>query len=126
MTVSVAILGCGVLVVLAVYKVFLYPVFLSSLAKIPAANFSARFSPLWINYIRWANLENNTLYQLHQRLGPIVRLGPNELSVDCYEGGLKTICKCKSQDPGAFSNQIQTQVGSPRPSSTKTGSQIMG
>jgi unspecific monooxygenase len=89
---SITLLSFGVLGLLALYKFFIYPAFLSPLARIPAANFSARFSSFWSNYIRWANIENNALYELHRRLGPIVRLGPNELSVDCYEGGLKTIC----------------------------------
>lgn len=31
------------------------------------------------------------MYELHKRRGPILRIGPNELSVNCYEGGLRTI-----------------------------------
>ncbi|KAJ4305231.1 hypothetical protein N0V90_000762 [Kalmusia sp. IMI 367209] len=91
MAVSITLVGGAIVVLFSIYKYLLYPALLSPLAKIPAANFSTRFSSLWINYISWKNLENNTLYQLHQRLGRIVRLGPNELSVDCYKGGLKTI-----------------------------------
>jgi hypothetical protein len=93
MALNIPLLGCAVVTLLAFYKFFIYPAFISPLSKIPAANFSAHFSSIWSNYIRWANLENNTLYELHLKLGPIVRLGPNELSVNTYEGGLKTICE---------------------------------
>ncbi|KAK3317237.1 cytochrome P450 [Cercophora scortea] len=73
------------------YKFIIYPALLSPLAKIPAARWHARFSPLYSYYIRWANIENRTVHDLHRRYGPVVRLGPAELSINCYEGGLKTI-----------------------------------
>lgn len=73
------------------YRLLIYPAILSPLSKIPAANFSARFSPLWINYIRFTHQENKTTYDLHMKLGPILRLGPNELSVNCYEKGVNAI-----------------------------------
>ncbi|KAF2162134.1 hypothetical protein M409DRAFT_69345 [Zasmidium cellare ATCC 36951] len=73
------------------YQYILLPLFLSPLSKIPAANPLSPITNLWILYIRWRNIENQTLLRLHQKLGPIVRLAPNELSVNCYEGGLKTI-----------------------------------
>ncbi|KAK4505818.1 hypothetical protein PRZ48_003783 [Zasmidium cellare] len=80
-----------VLPLLALYHYLLYPLLFSPLCKIPAANPFASISSLWILYIRWLNIENQTLLRLHEKLGPIVRLAPNELSVNCYEGGLKTI-----------------------------------
>lgn len=78
-------------VYLLVHKYFIYPAFLSPLAKIPAANLTTRFSSLWLHYIRYTNQENKTTYELHKRKGPIIRIAPNELSVNCYEGGLRTI-----------------------------------
>lgn len=78
-------------VLATLYSYVVYPAFVSPLAKIPAANFSARFSSLWLKYIRYRNIENRTVYALHQKHGPIVRLGPKELSINCYEGGLKTV-----------------------------------
>lgn len=78
-------------VLVAVYKIFIQQIFLSSLSKIPAAHPTSHFSPLWIYYIRWSNIENKTLYELHKKKGPILRLAPNELSVNSYEEGLKTI-----------------------------------
>ncbi|GME41795.1 Cytochrome P450 [Neofusicoccum parvum] len=74
-----------------IYRYIVYPAFLSPLAKIPAAHFSAHFSSLWLKYIRYHNIENRTVQALHEKHGPIVRLGPNELSINCYDEGLKTV-----------------------------------
>ncbi|EMT72228.1 cytochrome P450 [Fusarium oxysporum II5] len=73
------------------FKFVIYPSLLSPLAKIPAARWHARFSPLFSWYIKYYKLENITVFTLHQKYGPIVRLGPKELSINCYEGGLKTV-----------------------------------
>ena len=35
--------------------------------------------------------ENRFLYRSHKKLGPIIRIGPKEVSVNCVDGGLKTI-----------------------------------
>lgn len=88
LTISVLV---GAAVLAALYRYVLYPAFFSPLAKIPAANFSARFSNLWLRYIRYIEMENRTVYALHVKHGPIVRLGPNELSINCVEEGIKTI-----------------------------------
>lgn len=77
--------------VLLLYPFVIHPAFLCPLAAIPAARWHARICPLWSLYIKWANIENRTLYQLHQELGPIILIGPAELSINCYEGGLKTV-----------------------------------
>ncbi|EOD44572.1 putative cytochrome p450 protein [Neofusicoccum parvum UCRNP2] len=74
-----------------IYRYIVYPAFLSPLAKIPAAHFSAHFSSLWLKYIRYHNIENRTVQALHEKYGPIVRLGPSELSINCYDEGLKTV-----------------------------------
>ncbi|GFG24483.1 hypothetical protein IFM61606_04394 [Aspergillus udagawae] len=34
---------------------------------------------------------NRTIQAAHERLGPIVRLGPSEISINCVEGGIKTV-----------------------------------
>lgn len=90
MTTSIYLFA-GTVVLLGLWHFIAVPAFLSPLAKIPAANPLAHVPNLWILYIRWRNTENQTILELHQKLGPIVRLAPNELSVNCYEGGLKTI-----------------------------------
>lgn len=34
---------------------------------------------------------NRTIQAAHERLGPIVRLGPSEISINCVEGGIKSV-----------------------------------
>lgn len=73
------------------YKLLIQPLFVSPLSKIPSAHPSAHISPFWIYYVRYNNTENQVLYELHKKKGPILRLAPNELSINCYEQGLKTV-----------------------------------
>ncbi|KAF2460675.1 putative cytochrome P450 monooxygenase [Lineolata rhizophorae] len=73
------------------YKYILYPAFLSPLAAIPNANPTSAISPLWILWTRFKQRENVTVHSAHKRLGPIVRLGPNEIGVNCVKGGLLTV-----------------------------------
>ncbi|KAK1637014.1 cytochrome P450 family protein [Colletotrichum phormii] len=72
------------------YTLILHPLFLSPLSKIPAPHWSCHISPLWILYTRKYNRQNHTLHEAHLKLGPVVRIGPNELSVDGYDA-LKTV-----------------------------------
>lgn len=88
---SIPFLSVIVSLSLFIYKFIVHPAFLSPLAKIPAANWHARISPLWLYWKRFTITENQTIIRLHREKGPIVRTAPNELSVNCYEGGLKTI-----------------------------------
>lgn len=78
-------------VALFVYKYLIYPSFLSPLSKIPAAHFTASWSPLWILWVRFSRVEVRTIHKAHHRHGPIVRLGPNEVSINCVDGGLRTV-----------------------------------
>ncbi|KAL8916588.1 MAG: hypothetical protein Q9172_006234 [Xanthocarpia lactea] len=78
-------------VALFVYRFLIYPPFVSPLSKIPAAHFTASWSPLWILWIRYTHVEVQTIHKAHLRLGPIVRLGPSEVSVNCVDGGLRTV-----------------------------------
>ncbi|KAJ4989463.1 cytochrome P450 [Stagonosporopsis vannaccii] len=59
--------------------------------KIPAAHPLAPFTSLWISWIRWRRIENATLKEAHDRLGPIVCLGPQEISVNCIKGGIRDV-----------------------------------
>lgn len=61
------------------------------LRKIPAAHPLAHVTSLWIASIRWRSIENATLKAAHDRLGPIVCLGPNEVSVNCVKGGIRDV-----------------------------------
>jgi cytochrome P450 len=59
--------------------------------KIPAAHPLAPFTSLWISWIRWRKIENATLKDAHERLGPVVCLGPEEISVNCVKGGIRDV-----------------------------------
>lgn len=85
--------GSITLVLLAylVYQYLLYPAFISPLSKVPAAHWSARISPAWILWIRYSFRANKTIHAGHQKYGNVIRLGPNELSVNCVDDGLRTI-----------------------------------
>lgn len=76
------------------YKYILYPAVLSPLSKIPQAHWSCSISPVWILWARYNSRENRTLFKVHQDHGPVVRIGPSELSVNgidevkiIYQGG---------------------------------------
>lgn len=79
------------LTILATYRYLVHPVLISPLRKIPPAHWSSPISPLWILYTRRRRNENATILALHQALGPLVRLGPSEVSVNCVDGGIRTI-----------------------------------
>lgn len=82
----------GVFVALvAVYQFLIYPFFLSPLSKIPNAHPTSAISPAWILWVRFTSRNNRTIQAAHERYGPIVRLAPNELSINCVDGGLRTI-----------------------------------
>ncbi|EFQ95282.1 hypothetical protein PTT_06732 [Pyrenophora teres f. teres 0-1] len=61
------------------------------LRKVPAAHPLAHFTSLWIHAVRWRGVENTTLKAAHDRLGPIVCLGPREISVNCVKGGIRDV-----------------------------------
>lgn len=76
------------------YTFVLYPFFLSPLRSIPRAHWSTPFpyiGSLWILHQRARSRNNTVTAEAHRLHGPLVRLGHNELSVNCYEGGIKTI-----------------------------------
>lgn len=80
-----------ILVALGFYQFILYPAFLSPLAKIPNAHPTAPYSAAWILWKRYRWKNNRTVHAAHQKYGPLVRLAPNELSVNCVDGGIRTI-----------------------------------
>ncbi|KZM24227.1 uncharacterized protein EKO05_0005747 [Ascochyta rabiei] len=59
--------------------------------KIPAAHLLAPLTSLWMSSVRWRRVENATLKEAHERLGPIVCLGPKEVSVNCVQGGIRDV-----------------------------------
>lgn len=80
-----------VLAGLAIYHLILYPAFLSPVSKIPSAHPTAAFSEAWILWIRYRKRNNRATLAAHQRYGPIVRMAPNELSINCVDGGIRTV-----------------------------------
>lgn len=88
---SILNISLGVAFVSIIYRYLIYPSFLSPLSKIPIAHFTSSWSPLWILWIRYTDEEVQTIHKAHLKYGPIVRLGPEEVSVNCVDGGLRTI-----------------------------------
>lgn len=64
---------------------------LSPLSQIPNAHPLAPWTEAWMLWLRYTENVNKTVYAAHAKLGPIVRLGPNELSINCIDDGVKTI-----------------------------------
>ncbi|EKV18879.1 Cytochrome P450 [Penicillium digitatum] len=65
-----------------VYHHFIYAYFLSPLSSIPNGHLTSPLSSRWINHKRSTGTEVLAIYDLHQKLGPTVRLGPKELGVN--------------------------------------------
>lgn len=81
----------GLLLCLIVYRFVIVPGFLSPLSKAPAAHWSAPYSRAWILWYRSREEETLVVHRAHERLGPTVRIAPNELSINSVDGGLRTI-----------------------------------
>lgn len=79
-----------ILVIGLIFQYFIYPYFFSPLSKIPNAHLTSPITSLWISHKRKTGNEIKTIYHLHQKYGPVVRLGPHELSVNSIDG-LRTI-----------------------------------
>lgn len=87
---SLTVIGICLLLLLLLYRYVLYPTFLSPLSKIPNAHFSSPILPLWIQSKRQNSTAVHTLLALHEKHGPVVRLGPNEISVNTADA-LRTV-----------------------------------
>ena len=81
--------GLAILCIWAIRQLLV--AYLSPLAAIPNAHFTAPFSNFWITRTRFRGEESRRRYEAHQRLGPIIRLGPTELGVNCINDGGKLI-----------------------------------
>ncbi|EWY95486.1 hypothetical protein FOYG_04519 [Fusarium oxysporum NRRL 32931] len=86
----ILVTALGLLPVLLIYRYIIYPVFFCALSRLPAPHWICHISPLWILAARKWRRENTSLYRAHQRFGPVIRIGPNEVSVDGLEG-MRTI-----------------------------------
>lgn len=73
------------------YKYILEPIFFSPLSRVPNIHWSAPISRLWILSKRSREQETPIVHAAHQRLGPVIRLAPNEISVNSVDGGIRTV-----------------------------------
>ncbi|KAK5958675.1 hypothetical protein OHC33_000518 [Knufia fluminis] len=76
------------------YHFLIYPFLISPLRHVPRAHWSVPVpyvGSCWILYQRYQSRNNAVTHEAHLKHGPIVRLGDNEISVNCYEGGIKSI-----------------------------------
>ncbi|KAF2425522.1 cytochrome P450 [Tothia fuscella] len=80
------ILCAATLLVYCVYRWLIYPTFISPLAKIPNAHPTCSIFPVWLWLQQRRGCENASIYRAHEIHGPIVRVGPNEVSVNSLEG----------------------------------------
>jgi hypothetical protein len=92
MPVPVLSMVAGVaIIVFALYNYVLYPAFLSPLSKLPNAHFTSSISPAWILWTRYTERNNVSTHNAHRKHGPIVRLAPSEISINCVDGGIRTV-----------------------------------
>jgi hypothetical protein len=87
---SIPVLAVAVLVSFALYKLIIYPAFISPLSEVPNAHWTAPFSPLWILWTRFRCRENRLVHAAHVKSGSVIRLAPNEISINDV-GGLRTV-----------------------------------
>jgi hypothetical protein len=76
---------------LALAILVLYRLYVSPLYQVPAIHPLASFTSLYMLWIRYKDRENDEVYLAHQRLGPVIRLGPKELSINCIDDGIRTV-----------------------------------
>ncbi|KAJ5669200.1 hypothetical protein N7462_010270 [Penicillium macrosclerotiorum] len=83
----------------------------SSLNDIPNAHFSVPYTRLWLLSLRWRNMEHRTRIHLHRRLGPVIRIGPHDVSVNCIDDGVRTIYSSKFDKDVTFYHELFDQTG---------------
>ncbi len=81
-----SIVGVAALLSVLVYKYIYYPRFASPLSKLPTAHPLCSITARWFSRRISQQKELTTLLAAHQKHGPVVRLGPREVSVVSLEG----------------------------------------
>lgn len=70
-----------------IYRYIIFPLHICPLAKIPAAHWSAPLSAKWFqSFCSNGRTGLRAILAAHKRLGPIVRLSPDEISVASLDG----------------------------------------
>ncbi|MCJ1397781.1 hypothetical protein MMC11_000977 [Xylographa trunciseda] len=73
------------ILLLSTYHYIVFPLLISPLSKIPNAHLTS-FLPFWVWWKRRTGFENRSIFAAHQQHGPIIRLGPTEVSVASLDG----------------------------------------
>jgi cytochrome P450 len=68
------------------YRYILYPAFISPLSKIPTPHPIASVLPVWLWWKERTGTQAHSIFDAHQRHGPVVRVGPNEVHVASLDG----------------------------------------
>lgn len=94
----------GALLVLfwVIYQFFLFPKFISSLSSVPPIHWSAKFSSIYSLYVRYKGTELSNLVEAHKKHGPLVQVGPRDVSVNCYQDGVLKIYDAGFGKPTAW------------------------
>ncbi|KAI1432068.1 cytochrome P450 [Xylaria sp. CBS 124048] len=90
---AVLILCCGY---------YVAHIFSSPLRQVPSAHWSSRFSSIWILWTRYSGNELSRLIEAHEKYGPIVQVGPRDLSVSSYQDGIRKIYDAGFPKPASF------------------------
>ncbi|PHH59782.1 hypothetical protein CDD81_2586 [Ophiocordyceps australis] len=94
--------GLVVLLVALLFRLFVWRVLTSPLRRVPCAHWSCSVSSAWILWTRYRGRELAVVTAKHRQLGPIVRLGPADLSISCYDDGIRTIYNGGFEKPGYY------------------------
>jgi len=86
----------------------------SPLGRIPAIHPLASITSLYMLYLRYRGIENQSVYLAHQRLGPVVKLGPDKLSINCVDDGIRTVYQNPEFEKTSFYSMFEN-FGSSHP-----------
>jgi len=90
---NIVLLSLAVLVFITYcyFWYFWYPIFLALLSKALSAHLLATLTSLWAFRKRYLDREMETIKTAHEKYGPDVRLGPEEISVNWVNSGLRAV-----------------------------------
>ncbi|THD00200.1 hypothetical protein EYZ11_000391 [Aspergillus tanneri] len=83
---------------------------LFSLRKVPAAHWSSRFSSARILWARWTGTELKFLLDAHGRLGPIVLVGPQDISESSYQDEIRKVYDAGFPKPASWTSNAFTSL----------------